>query len=78
MAGIEAVAVYRKRERRMLPGSPCRASRAWRVWLVLRLPGGRLEAIGVSALAFRALRRAGVPLSRQNVHAMRGDLARPL
>ena len=66
---VEVFGVYRRTVRCVSRYRP-----SWnehkRCWLVLRV-GGKLEAVAISAKNFRALRREGVPLKREAVHALR-------
>ena len=72
---VEVVGVYEKIVRCVLTGSRGRVSESKRVWAVLRLPDGRLEAIGISRTSARMLRKAGAPKLRKNIHALRMEAA---
>ena len=67
---VEVFGVYRRTVRCIYTGSRGKISECKRAWLVLRI-GGKLEAVAISAKNFRALRREGVPLKREAVHALR-------
>lgn len=67
---VEVFGVYRRTVRYILSHSSGKTSECKRAWLVLRI-GGKLEAVAISAKNFRALRREGVPLKQQAVHALR-------
>ena len=67
---VRAVAVYRRTVRCVLTGSRGKIAVSKRAWLVLQI-GARLEAVGISAKAFRMLRKEGVPLTRRAIHELR-------